>query len=69
MHWPHEEGNFVLYVYITKSKSKGKKKVLVLSTVRLLMGITQDDGKQKPDIIKFDDFTKGGMDILDQKIS
>ena len=55
--------------YTTKSKSKGKKNVLVLSTMRPLMGITRDDGKQKPAIIKFYDFTKGGTDVMDQKIS
>ena len=37
--------------------------------MRPLMGITRDNGKQKPVIIKFYDFTKKGTDILDQKIS
>ena len=46
-----------------------QKNVLVLSTMRPLMGITRDDGKRKPAIIKFYDFTKGGTDVMDQKIS
>ena len=37
--------------------------------MRPLMGIARNDGKQKPAIIKFYDFTKDGTDILDQKIS
>ena len=46
-----------------------KIKVLVLSIMRQLMGITRDDGKQKPAIIKLYEFTKGGTDVMDQKIS
>ena len=40
----------------------------MLSTVEPLVGNTIDDGKCKPAIIKFDDFTKGGTDIIDQKM-
>ena len=38
----------------------------MLSTSRPLHGKTIDDGKEKPQIIKFYDFTKGGTDIVDQ---
>ena len=69
IHWEKEDGDICLCTYTTKSKSKGKKNVLVLSTMRPLMGITRDDGKLKPALIKFYDFTKGGTDIMDQKIS
>ena len=68
MDWKQEEGNLVLCSYTTKSKSKGKKSVLVLSTMLSLMGITRDGEKLKPAFIKFYDFIKGGTDILDQKI-
>ena len=34
--------------------------------MRPLNGITRDDNKQKPGIYKFYNFTKGGMDIVDQ---
>lgn len=37
--------------------------------MRPLLGITRDDGKRKPQIIKFYDFTKGGTDVIDMKIS
>ena len=67
--WEKTEGDLSLCKYTTKSKSKGRKNVLVLSTMRPLMGKTRDDGKQKPAIIKFHDFTKGGSDVMDQKIS
>ena len=34
--------------------------------MRPLQGVSIDDGKKKPAIIKFYDFTKGGTDIIDQ---
>ena len=37
-----------------------------MSTFDPILGITRDDGKAKPTIIKFYDHTKGGTDILDQ---
>ena len=69
MHWEKTKGDLPLCTYTTKSKSKGKKIFLVLSTMRPLMDITSDNGKQKPAIIKFYDFTKRGTDVMDQKIS
>ena len=52
--------------YVVKTKSSGKSNVLVLSTRNPILGLTKDDGKSKPAIIKFYDFTKGGTDIVDQ---
>ena len=52
--------------YTIKIKSKGNKNVVLLSISRPLHGKTIDDGKEKPQIIKFYDFTKGGTDIVDQ---
>ena len=43
MHWEKTKGDLSLCTYTTKSKSKGKKNVLVSSTMRPLMGITRDD--------------------------
>ena len=51
--------------YVVKTAS-GKRNVLVLTTVVPIIGKTKDDGKQKPAIIKFYDYTKGGTDIVDQ---
>ena len=45
--------------YNVKTKSKGKKNVLMLTTIRPLLGITKDD-KKKPALYKLYDFTKGG---------
>ena len=39
---------------------------MVLSTLNPILGLTKDDGKSKPAIIKFYHFTKGGTDIVDQ---
>ena len=52
--------------YVVNTKSKGKKNILVLSTMPPLLGVTKDDGKDKPAIIKLYDFTKIGTDIVDQ---
>ena len=55
--------------YNVKPKSYGKKNVLMLTTMRPCLGITKDDGKENPALYKFYDFTKGGTDIGDQKLS
>ena len=47
-----------------KTKS-GKKNVLLFSTMRPIIGVTKDDGKQKPGLYKLYDFTKGGTDECD----
>ena len=65
-HFEKEKKNICLTSYIVKAKSKGKKYVVVLSTSRPLHGKAIDDGKEKAQIIKFYDFTKGGTDIVDQ---
>ena len=40
----------------------------MLSTAPPILGITKDDGKSKLGIYKVYDFTKGGTDIIDQRI-
>ena len=64
-HFEKEKKNICLASYTVKTKSKGKKNVVVLSTSRPLHDKTIDDGKENPQIIKFYDFTKGGTDIVD----
>ena len=51
---------------LTSCYSSGMKNILVLNTAQPLLGVTNDDGKQKPGIIKLYDFTKIGTDIVDQ---
>ena len=67
-HFEAENGDLCLMSYIVKSKSKGKKNVLMLRTLRPLNGKTKNDRKQKPALLKLYDFTKGGTDIVDQLI-
>ena len=62
LYWEKDDGDLYLCTYTTKSKSKGKKNILVLSAMRPLLGITRNDGKFKPAIIKLYDFTKGDND-------
>ena len=61
-----EKKNICLTFYTVKTKSKGKKNVVVLSTSRPLHGKTIDDGKGQPQIIKFYDLTKSRTGIVDQ---
>ena len=49
-----------------RTKSTGRKNVLMLSTMRPIPRITKDDGKSKLALMKFYDFMKGGTDIVDQ---
>ena len=66
-HFEKKEKNICLKSCIVKTKSKRNKNVVALSTFRPLHGKTIDDGKQKPQILRFYDFTKGGTDIVDQQ--
>ena len=69
VHWEAAEKNLVLCSYAVKTKSRGMKSLLLLSTMRVLLGVIRDDGKRKPAIFKAHDFTKGRADIVDQKMS
>ena len=51
-----------------KTKSSSWKNILLLSSKPPLLGLTKDDQKDKPGIFKFYDFTKGGTDIMDQRV-
>ena len=69
IHWEKQHDNIALCTYTTKTKSKEMKNIFVMSTMQPLLGITKDDDKQKPAVIKFYDFTKGGIDVMDMKTS
>lgn len=61
--------NKSLHSYVVESKSTNKKKhVLLLTTHPFVHGVTKDDGHKKPQIMKYYDFTKGGTDIIDQRM-
>ena len=66
--WDVNNTKFSLHSYVVKTKSKGMKNVLLLSTMPAIIGHTIDDGKAKPAVLKFYDFSKGGTDIVDQRI-
>lgn len=51
--------------YVVKTAS-GKKNVLMLSTLKQILGTTKDDKREKLALYKLYDFTKGGTDIVDQ---
>ena len=59
-----------IIAYAVNTKSKGKKMILLMCTVPNLaiLGITRDDDKKKPAAFKVYDFTKGGTDIMDQRM-
>ena len=65
-HFESKEKSLCFNTYTVKTKLKGKKNILLLSTVRLMKKKTKDDKKVKPAINKFYDFTKVGTDTVDQ---
>ena len=65
-HHKEREKDMCITSYTVTTKSKGKKNVVILSTMRPMDACTKDDDKFKPQIFKFYDFTKGGMDIVNQ---
>ena len=67
IHFEEGKKDLALCSYHVKTKSKGKRNVLMLTTMRPMLGITRDDGKKKSALYKFYDFSKGGTDIVDQK--
>ena len=56
------------FVKLCGKNFKGDKNVLLLSTVEPILGTTKDDEAHKPALYKLYDFSKGGTDIVDQKI-
>ena len=52
-HYESVKKDLCLLSCTVKTKSTGKTNVLLLSTMRLLKGITRDDNQQKPGIYKF----------------
>ena len=55
--------------YVTKRKSRKQNQVVLLTTTYPLKGITMDDNVRKPAMLKLYDFTKGGTDIIDQRMA
>ena len=66
--WNEPEKNINLNSFIVNSKTTGKRNILILSTMQPIFGISKDQ-KKKPALYKLYDYTKGGTDIVDQKIS
>ena len=65
-HYKEKEKHVCTTSYTVATKSKGKKNVVILSTMRPMDACTKDDDKFKPQIFKFYDFTKGSTDIVNQ---
>ena len=69
IHFEEGKKDLALCSYHVKTKSTGKRNVLILITMLPMLGITRDDGKKKHALYKFYDFSKGGTDVVDQKMS
>ena len=63
-----KEGDLILGSYVVSTSTKKKKNVLMLSTLKPILGTTIDDNKKKAALYKLYDFTKGGTDIVDQRM-
>ncbi|XP_057296254.1 piggyBac transposable element-derived protein 1-like [Hydractinia symbiolongicarpus] len=66
VYW-QKDGPLSLSSYVVKT-SNGKKNVLMLSTLEPILGTTKDDNCHKLGLYKLYDFTKGGTDIVDQRM-
>ena len=64
-----EESKLSLHSDVVNTKSSGKRNVLLLSPMQPILGTTKDDGKQKPAIYKLYDYTKGGTDVVNQRMA
>ena len=62
-------GKLTLHSYVVNTKSSGRKNVLMLSTPQPILGTAKGDVRLKPAIYKVYDFTKGGTDVIDQRIN
>ena len=69
VHWQENDPRISLHSYVVPTKSTGKKNVLLLSSHPAIIGVTKDDDKKKPQLLKLYDFTKTGTDVMDQKMS
>ena len=68
IYWEKDNGILNLHSHAVKIKSSGKRNILLLSTVPPLLVITKNDNKSMPAIYKLYNFSKGGTDIIDQKM-
>ena len=59
--WRKDEPHIPLHSYIVKTKSTGKRNVLLLSTLEPLLAVTHDDGKKPLKFIKFMTLRKEGQ--------
>ena len=65
--WESKKGRLVLHSHVVKTKSTGLRYVLLLSTAHPTLGVSKNP-KKKPAIYKLYDYTKGGTDIIDQRM-
>ena len=68
VYWEKDNGILNLHSYVVKTKSSRKRNVLLLSVVPPLLATTKDNNKSKPAIYKLYDFSRGGTDIIDQRM-
>ena len=68
IYWDGNSPLLISLILIFSKHLKGKQNVILLSTTPPILGITKDDGKSKLGIYKVHDFTKGGTDIIDQRL-
>ena len=65
--WNADDIRMTLHSHIVKTKTTRLGNIVLLSNLEPIIAVTQDDGKQKPQIYKGYDFTKGRTDIIDQQ--
>ena len=61
-------GSISVTSYVVNTKSAGKRRVLLLSTMSPILVVTKGNEKEKPALTKLYNLSKGGTDIVDQRI-
>ena len=65
--WEKSGGKICLTSYVVKTKSNRMRNVMTLSAMPTLPALTKED-ERKPAVVKIYDYTKGGTDIIDQRM-
>ena len=65
--WNADDVRMALHSYVVKTKWTGLCNLLLLSTLKPILAVTQDDGKQKLQAIKYMISRRRGTNIIDQR--
>ena len=66
--WDESDPKLNLHSYVVSTKNSRKRNVLMLFTMKPILGVAKEHSNQKPAVYKFYNFTKWWTDVIDQRI-